>query len=591
MILQALKAYYDRKTAFQDNLSSSHSFDAGEKLASQGFEWKEIPWVIILRPDGTPVGIEDTRVFSGKKLRAKPILVPHSVKRTVGIKANLFWDSSDYAIGLDIKDKPDRVIEQHRAFCDEVSLFTGVKDPALNALKLFLERQDKLELLSSLGESWRSFREDRSATLTFKLAGDTETVAERSVIKDAIAKRESKESGEAGICLVTGDSGEMLKLHPAIKGVWGAQPTGGNIVSFNLSSFRSYGKEQGENAPMGKQAVFAYTTALNHLLSRDSDQRMQVGDSTTVFWASEPTDFEQSFGFFFSEPSKENPDRLVSAVRDLYSSVNSGVYNLGGNTLFHVLGLAPNAGRISIRFWITGSVSNMADAISQHFNDIAIVHGPKEQDCLSLFRLLISTAVQGKADNMPSHLSGDFMRAILERRPYPRALLQAAIVRVRAEHEVTYPRAALIKACLNRFSRIEGLGAVKELNMSLDTTNKNTGYLLGRLFAVLEKVQEDANPGINATIRDRFYGAASSTPVMVFGNLMRLKNHHIAKMDSVGRQVHYERLLGQILEGITDFPAHLPLDDQGRFAIGYYHQRQDFFSRKTEKSEVEEALK
>jgi CRISPR-associated protein Csd1 len=587
MILQALKEYYDRKTNFQENEHESQSMEGSEQIAPPGFEWKEISWVIILSPDGTPVSIEDTRVMKGKKLRAKAYLVPHSVKRTVGIKANLLWDSADYALGLDIKGRPDRVIDQHKAFRDGIAALDGVEDEALLALKLFLDRSDKLSLLSDLGD----FSEDKSASISFKLAGDTVTIAERPALKAAIGNSESMSTGEQRICLVSGVREEVMKLHPAIRGVWGAQPTGGNIVSFNLGAFLSYGKNQGENAPVGKTTVFAYTTALNQLLGRDSNQRLQVGDSTTVFWASKKVDFEQNFGFFLNEPAKENPDRLVSAVRDLYKAVDTGVYAEDMEARFHVLGLAPNASRLSVRFWITGSVAEIADAIKRHFDDVAIVHGPKEHDHLSVFRLLVSTAVQGKSENMPSHLAGDFMRSILEKRPYPRALLQAAVVRVRAEHEVNYPRAALIKACLNRFSRIGGSGAKKELQMSLDTTNKNSGYLLGRLFAVLERVQEEANPGINATIRDRFYGAASSTPVMVFGNLMRLKNHHVAKIDSTGRQIYYERLIGQIVEGITDFPAHLSLDDQGRFAIGYYHQRQDFYTKKDEKPEIREESK
>jgi CRISPR-associated protein Csd1 len=225
----------------------------------------------------------------------------------------------------------------------------------------------------------------------------------------------------------------------------------------------------------------------------------------------------------------------------------------------------------------------MAERFRKHFNDIQIVHGPKDKDYLSIWRYLVATAVQGKSENIPPSLAGNTMRAILEGSPYPKTLLQATLLRTRAEREITYPRAALIKACLNRAIRFTNPTHERELTVSLDITNAAIGYRLGRLFAVLEKIQERANPGINATIRDRFYGAASSTPVTVFGNLMRLKNHHLAKLDHVGERINYEKLIGEIMSGIDDFPTHLALDQQGRFAIGYYHQRQDFFTKKTDK--------
>jgi CRISPR-associated protein Csd1 len=236
-----------------------------------------------------------------------------------------------------------------------------------------------------------------------------------------------------------------------------------------------------------------------------------------------------------------------------------------------------------VRFWYEGTVQQILDHIEQHFDDCTIIHGPKQPETLSLFRLLVSTAVQGKSENIQPNLAGDMMRAILAGTPYPKSLLSSAIRRVRAEREITYPRAALIKAVLARDARYYNSNQ-KEVGMSLDITNNNTGYRLGRLFAVLEKVQEEANPGLNATIRDRFYGAASSTPVAVFALLMKLKNHHIAKLENRGRAINFEKLIGEIMSGISEFPAQLPLPDQGRFAVGYYHQRQDFFITKENKN-------
>jgi CRISPR-associated protein Csd1 len=242
-----------------------------------------------------------------------------------------------------------------------------------------------------------------------------------------------------------------------------------------------------------------------------------------------------------------------------------------------------------VRFWLEGSIKDFKQRICQHFEDIAIVHGPNEADYLSLFRLLVSTATEGKADNIQPNLGGDMMRAILNGTPYPRTLLNAVIRRIKAEQSkrgsdgrvlpnVTHARAALIKGILVRNARFNHSKS-KEVSVSLDKENSNVGYRLGRLFAVLERTQQAAQGDLNATIRDRFYGAASTTPVSVFPRLLKLKNHHLAKLDNKGQAVSLEREIGSILDGITTFPNHLSLDDQGRFAIGYYHQRQDFFTK------------
>jgi len=566
MILQALKQYYDRKP----------------DLPRLGLEEKEIPYLIVLRPDGLPVSLTPTYEGEGKKRRAKKFLVPQSVKRSVGIVSNLLWDNPEYVLGTVLKGKPDRVAKQHAEFQARVESLGNVDDIGLSAVKAFLNRPNKEELLQVFGESWRELLNE-GANVTFQLAGDPQIVAERTAVMQAICCSTSgDEATTQGVCLVTGETGEVERLHTAIKGVYGAQSVGANIVSFNLDAFRSFGKDQGANAPIGRVTAFSYTTALNHLLGRDSKQRILVGDASTVFWAEKESDFEQHVADFFSEPPKDDPDRNVRAVESLFNSLKSGALAVDeGNVRFYVLGLAPNAARIAIRFWIVDTVAGMATKICHHFEDLRIVPGPRDREDLSLFRLLVSIAVQGKSDNIPPNLGGDTMRAILEGLPYPQPLLQAALRRIKAEHDITYARAALIKAYLNRSARF-GHQQQEELTMSLDMANTNIGYRLGRLFATLEKIQQEANPGINATIRDKFYGAASSTPVTVFGNLARLKNHHLAKLENPGRRVNFERLIGEIMSGIDDFPPHLKLEDQGRFAIGYYHQMQDFFTKKSD---------
>lgn len=582
MILQSLKNYYDRK-------SSGTSLE----IAPPGFEWKELPFIIMLDQQGVPVSILCTYEHSGKLKRGKSYLVPQSVKKTSGIASNLLWDNPEYALGIQLKGTKERVKKQHDAFCKRVRELGDIPDVGLNALKEFLSLEDKEEVLQNF-ESWSDIRES-GANISFSLVGDTGLIFERPSVKQAILKLNSQHCEDPEIiCLITGETQPLQRLHPSIKNVKGAQTSGANIVSFNCVSFASYGKKQGANAPVGKLSAFAYTTALNHLLRRDSPQRMFIGDTTMVFWSEKDSVLEAELLDIFNEPPKDDPDRGTKAVKSLYQAVDTGLLaEQSGKQNFYVLGLSPNAARISIRFWVVDSVVGLAEKIIQHFEDIRIVHGPRGKEILSLFRLLVATASQGKAENISPRLAGEYVRSILSGSPYPRTMLQGTVTRIRADREVTYPRAASIKAYINRQVRFNShRNCEEELKVSLDKENSNIGYRLGRLFATLEKIQDEANPGINATIRDRFYGAASGTPVTVFSNLMRLKNHHLAKLESKGRRIYFEKLIAEIISSVTDFPAHLTLVDQGRFAVGYYHQVNNFYTKKesnpTENGQTEE---
>jgi len=571
VILQALAKYYERIP----------------NVAEEGFQKQEIPFIIVLTRQGDFVGLLDTREVEGKKKRARSFIVPKSVKRASGIAANLLWDNTAYVLGRPKPDKKkdvekllERAKEQQVSFIGRIrdTFSDNLSDEGIKAVIRFLEKKDYEKLFNH--PLWNEI-EESGANITFQLEGDTELICQREVVKKAILSSPKDELTDSQICLVSGNPDTPARLHTAIKGVWGAQSSGANIVSFNLDAFKSFGKEQGYNAPVGVKSEFAYTTALNTMLTKGSRQRIQVGDASTVFWAEKKHELEDWFADIFGEPAKGDSEQDNAAIKALFKAPETGAKPvLDDSTKFYVLGLSPNASRIAIRFWYAGTVAEVEKNIRQHFKDIEIEHAPHNPSYLSLFRLLVSTALQGKSDNIQPNLAGDFMRAILASTPYPATLLSSAVRRIRAEHEITYPRASLIKAVLIRNARFYKTKQTKEVGMSLDTSNTNTGYRLGRLFAVLEKVQEEASPGINATIRDRFYGSASSVPVTVFPHLMKLKNHHIAKLESKGRAVNLEKIIGEIVDDIKDFPGHLSLDDQGRFAVGYYHQRQDFFKKK-----------
>ncbi len=592
MILQSLYDYYQRKP----------------DLPRDGFEWKEIPFIIELNKSGSVVQIEDTRTTEGKKKQAKAFLVPQAVKKASNIASNLLWGNVEYVIGWPDEKKlaerkskgkdedyQERLKEMHAAFADAIKgLPKGVQtDDGVRAVLKFIGHRGVSEL-KKFGETWKEIS-STNPNMTFRLQSDAGLVCQRPAVVQCVTQLACTYEAD-GTCLITGERAKIERLHPSIAGVWGAQTSGANIVSVNdgeCPSFASYGKHQGYNSPVGKPAAFAYTTALKRLLAKDSRQRLQVGDASTVFWADKPSPLENQFADIFSDPPKDDPDRNARAIKALYEAPQQGIAPINDtSTRFYVLGLGPNAARIAIRFWHMGTVAELAKTIQQHFDDLEIIQPEFEKSYLSVFRLLLASAVQGKSENIPPNLGGEVMQAVLTGNPYPSTLLQGVVRRVRAEQSkrdertgkiiqnVTYARAALIKACLNRQRRFAKT-AEKEVAVSLDSTNCNSGYRLGRLFAVLEKAQEEANPGINSTIRERFYGSASATPVTVFPTLMKLKNHHLAKLENPGRKVNLERLVGEIMEGVNAFPAHLSLADQGRFAIGYYHQRQAFFSKTT----------
>ncbi|MCA6071913.1 MAG: type I-C CRISPR-associated protein Cas8c/Csd1, partial [Endomicrobium sp.] len=392
--------------------------------------------------------------------------------------------------------------KMHQEFKNEIDLLGKQEDKGLNALKLFLEKSDKEKLLQEkFAEGLKVLLEDKKALITFKLKGESDIIAKSKILLNSIIgiKNLKKfDKAEKTTCLISGEKDIIEELHPSIKGVWGAQSSGANIVSFNSPAYCSYGKEQGNNSPSGIKAVFAYTTALNFLLDKKSQQKIQIGDSSTIFWAAKENNLESNFASFFNMSPKDNPDKGVNAVKALLKSVKGGALsNDDSKTKFYVLGLSPNAARIAVRFFIKDTVRGMSENIAKHFQDLEIDRPSFESEFLPLFKLLVSTAVLGKPENIAPHLAGDFMMSVLKGLSYPVMLLQAVINRIKAEQQITYPRAALIKAYLNRLSRKT---QKEEITVSLNKENTNPGYVLGRLFATLEKLQEEAQGETNSTI-------------------------------------------------------------------------------------------
>lgn len=573
MILQALHAYYERRQKLAD---------PGRRLPPVGFVEQPIGYLIEIERDGRFVQLAKTGGIKGKKHEPQRFLVPRGVKRTVDIAANILWDTAEYVLGVDTRGKPERVSEQHAAFCARLGDLPepASSDAGVLAVRAFLASKQERSCLRA-SPLWPEVVET-NPTITFRLREDDGLVCQRPDVACVEVGTERADRERRVECLVTGKRDKVAILHPNIKGVWNAKTSGANIVSFNLGAFCSYGKSQGMNAPIGETAAQTYSTALNALLARSSGNRIQVGDASTVFWSEVDDDpMESGFAVLFGDVRHEDdPNAGVDRVAALFRAIHSGRYRgEDGRRCFHVLALAPNAARIAIRDYQCVPLADLAPRIGQHFADLAVARGQGDGHYLSLFRLLCAVALQGKADNIPPRLGGELIRSVLMGLPYPRTLLNAAVVRCRAERKVGYARAAMLKAWLNRDIR-HRRSDEKEFTEMLDINNDSPAYRLGRLFAVLEKIQEDAQPGINATVRDRYYGAASCTPAVVYPTLLRLSQHHLSKLkEKPGLRIRREQLLSEVIGGLPDFPAHLALADQGRFALGYYHQRQEFFTK------------
>ena len=570
-ILQALSSYYDRM---------------GD-VAPPGYSAEKVSYVIVLSSDGDVAGVSDVRDTTGKKPVAKQMAVPAGAKRTVGICANRLWDKSAYVLGV-TAGEGKRTAQEHAAFKEaHEKLLTDTDDEGLLALKHFLEKWAPEQF-----ETDEHFREEmKDANFVFQLDDlQRQYLHDRSAARALISKASGDGGGGNDLCLVTGERGKAARLHPSIKGVWGAQSSGASLVSFNLDAFTSYGKEQGANAPVSEAATARYGSALNRLLDRDSRNRIQIGDTSTVFWAdasagAAAADAADQWASHFFEPPKDEAE--AAEIRKQLEAIAKGQpvetlnSDINPNTRFYILGLAPNAARLSVRFWHDGTFGALERALRQHWQDMAIAPAPKYWPP-SAWHVLIETAAQHDTKNIPPLLGGELMRAILNGARYPRSLMSAILVRIRAEQgEVTAMRAAILRGILGREHRL-GFNP-EEVPVALDETEMNIAYRLGRWFAELEAIQQHALPGLNATIRDRFYGSASSAPARTFPVLIRNAMNHLSNLRKDGKAGGHEKRLETIIAGVdAGLPRSLRMEDQARFAIGYYHQRAERFTKSTD---------
>jgi CRISPR-associated protein Csd1 len=591
MILAALNDYYRRLLD-----------DPDSGVAEPGYSREKIGYAIVLSEQGSVVDVEDQHDQDGKKPVPRLISVPQPEKRTAGIKSNFLWDKTSYTLGVSANSK--RSTQEHEAFkALHQQVLTGIDDVGLKALLAFLDAWTPQQFQ----ENPHFIRQGEAmldANVVFRLDGERQFLHERPAARAAWRALQGQGANVAnGTCLVTGKQAPLARLHPAIKGVNGAQSAGASIVSFNLDAFTSYGKAQGENAPVSEDAAFAYTTALNHLLRRDANnrQRLQMGDTTVVFWAqaADRTCAEDAEDFLAAllKGENETDGQATEALREALERMRqmrplrelSSHLRLDDDTRIFVLGLAPNASRLSIRFWETDRLAAFARRLADHYADLALEPPAWRRAPTPQFLALQTAPVYGgkaKADDVQPLLAGELARAVLTGMRYPRSVLATIIMRFRADGQISPLRVALCKAVLARdvrLARKEGQPTDKrEPPMSLDLANTDPGYLLGRLFATLENVQYHAIRNVNATIRDRYYGAASATPASIFPVLLRNAQNHLSKLrkEKTGLAINLEKDIGQIIDALPpSFPRSLRIEEQGHFAIGYYHQTQTRFAR------------
>lgn len=583
MILQSLVDYYEILTK-------------ADMISKPGYCKTKVSYALNLSDNGELVGILPLKinVTQGKKEIeiAQSMEVPEQYKKTVGIKSNFLCENSSYMLGIDNKGKPLRTKECFKAFCELHSGILKNEDTIqAGAILKFIEKWDPDKCQKN--PILKDYLDDilTGANLVFYLDG-IGFIHECNSIKNAWERYiQNMPDAVTKQCLVTGEKLPIARLHQSIKGVKGAQSTGASIVSFNASAYESYGcdNQQGLNAPVSEKAAFAYTTALNHLLN-DAKHKQSFGDSTVVYWAESSNPVYQDIFAYALNPADDETeltDDKASArlIGEIFTKLISGkpisdVSNaFNSKTHFYILGLSPNASRLSIRFYMRDYFGDFIERIMQHYKNMEIEKAPFEPQYVPLWKLMLETVSPMSTDKASSPLlSGAVLRAILTGSEYPAALYYSIIIRIRAEKNVTRAKAAAIKAYL--LKKINNHKFMEVLTVSLNEQSNNRAYVLGRLFSVLEKVQLDANPGIKATIKDRYFTSACATPASVFPILLKLSNHHISKSQyGYYSDEKIKDLMDKLNVNDNPFPSHLSLEDQGIFILGYYHQQKANYAK------------
>lgn len=565
MILQSLSEYYQR------NKSALPVF---------GRELKEIGFIIVIDKDGQFIRFEDRRI---NKSQAQKFLVKKSVDRTSAPIANFLYDDSSYVLGYSEKNDATKYFKTFKKKVTEIQQKL-TDNEEINALSNFYKKEPEaiLEIVKQdpLWEEIVKNLNKKYSLFSFLLQGNDRIVAERDELIDSLC---DETGSDEKICLISGKKSKVVKTTTATM-IPGSQAKA-KLVAFQVKSgYDSYGKEKGMNAPISQESEFAYTTALNHMLASDSRNKYYIGDRTFLFWSSNNNDAcrqveESIFSLFGFQDQDDDPNRRIQQVRKVFSSIYSGILKTSLDDRFYILGLAPNAARISVIYWADIQLKEFASVILRHFNDMEIVDTRKEKKSYTSLRSILSAVTQGgnPSDATPN-LPDSIIKSIFQGTSYPYTLFASCIRRIRAEQNIGITRAAIIKAYLNRINN------TNQIKVMLDKDNPNQGYLCGRLFAVLDKIQGDANS--QHSIRERYMNAASSTPAAVFSTILNLSAHHSEKL-SEGSKIFYEKLKQEIINKISadGFPTHLDLQDQGRFFVGFYHQQQDFFLKNSQQIE------
>ena len=556
MILKALYDYYKRC----------------DNLPAKGMEEKEIGFLIVLSPKGEFLRFEDCR--TGKD-HARIYLVKKHVGRSSAAVANYLYDNSAYVLGYSDKSngKEQLYFDTFKTQIEDIAEVFPDSNEIL-AVKAFYDNSRE-EIIQTVSQDplWEDIKKNLSkkySTFSFRIEGDLRIVAE----KKEILQLEEKDSSDATFCLVSGEYGVPVDTTTATM-IPGSQATA-KLVAFQVNSgYDSYGKSKCGNAPISEEAEFAYTTALNSMLQKGSRNKFMLGTRTFVFWASNNNEasIETEESLFdllgFSEEANDDPNANLMKVRKVFESIYSGMLKTGLDDKFYILGLAPNSARIAVVYWSETTLKDFAEKILRHFSDMEIHDTRKDRKpYMGIREIISSVTLGGKMSDATPNLPEAVVKSIFQGLPYPQTLYSACIRRIRAEQKLTITRAAIIKAYLNRQSNNN-----KKIDIMLDKDNNNQGYLCGRLFAVLENLQFAANG--QDSIRSSYMNAASTTPSTVFSTILKLSNNHYGKLakDKKGLANFFDNQKKEIMAMLQEFPDTLELNDQGRFFLGYYHQK------------------